>query len=235
MLNIVLCDDNIKILNRLEKQLESIFIKHNVSALISLKATSTEEVLEFINTNSANVFILDIDLKSESSGLDLASKIREYNKNAYIIFSTGHFEYVLAAYKFKTFDYLPKPVTLEKLEQTVLRLLDDMKTDTKNYIKIGKKFIINKDSINYIRRDGMQLVFATKEKKYTAYSSFNKIEELLPDNFVRCHKSFIVNVKNITNIEFDKNTITLGTAEYCLIGAKYKEKFMEVFNDGNFK
>ena len=235
MLNIVLCDDNSKALYRLEKLLETIFIKHNISASMLLSATHTSEVLDFIKTDcSANVFILDIDLKDDITGLDLASRIRNINKNAYIIFSTAHFEYVLAAYKFKTFDYLPKPISLEKLEQTILRLIDDMQTDYKNYLKLGKNLVIDKNNINYIKKDGMQLIFSTKDRTYKAYSSFNKIENMLPNNFVRCHKSFIVNINNISNVEMTKNIINFVENNSCVIGPKYKKKFMEVFNNGNF-
>lgn len=234
MLNIVLCDDNAKVLTRLEKLLDTIFIKHNIAASILLKSTDTNEVLDFIKTNSANVFILDIDLKCKLTGLDLASKIREISKNAYIIFSTGHFEYVLTAYKFKTFDYLPKPVTFEKLEQTILRLVDDMQTDCKSYLKLSKNLVIDKNNINYIKKDGMQLIFSSKDKTYKTYSSFNQIEPLLPDNFVRCHKSYIVNMNNISNVEMNKNIISFNENESCCIGPKYKRNFMEVLNNGNF-
>jgi len=233
MLNIVLCDDNLKALYRLEKLLDSVFIRNNISAKILLKATSTHEVLNFIKSSYANVFILDIDLKDEKSGLDLASEIRRLNKNAYIIFSTAHFEYVLTAYKYKTFDYLPKPIAIEKLEQTILRLVDDMSSDSKNYLKLGKNLIINKNDINFIKKDGMQLIFSSKAKTYKTYSSFSKIEEMLPSNFVRCHKSFIVNINNISHIELNKNIITFAENEPCYIGPKYKRNFMEVFNNGN--
>lgn len=234
MLNIVLCDDNPKVLSRLEKLLDTIFINHDLSASILLSTTETDDVLNFIKTNTANVFILDIDLKGNITGLDLASEIRSVSKDAYIIFSTAHFEYILAAYKFKTFDYLPKPLTLEKLEQTILRLVDDMSTDKNNYLKITKNLVINKNDINYIKKDGMQLIFSAKDNTYKTYSSFNKIEKMLPENFVRCHKSFIVNLDNISNIEFNKNTISFCNNNVCCIGPKYKRNFMEVFNNGNF-
>ena len=58
------------------------------------------------------------------------------NKKAYLIFSTGHLEYSLVAYSVKTFDYLPKPITLERLEITLNRLLDDLNTNSyKKFIK----------------------------------------------------------------------------------------------------
>ena len=64
-------------------------------------------------------------------------KIRKRNKKVYLIFSTGHLEYSLVAYSVKTFDYLPKPITLERLEVTLKRLLDDLSnSSSKKFIKL---------------------------------------------------------------------------------------------------
>lgn len=65
-------------------------------------------------------------------------------------------------------------------------------------------------------------------RDYEAYSTFNKILDLLPENYVRCHKSFIVNVNNIDYINSVDNTIFFKNGTFCYIGPKYKENFMEV-------
>jgi len=188
MLQVVICDDNDKVLERLTAMLEAIFIKNNIAAEICLETTSAEEVLAFSKRKIANVFILDIDFKTEFSGIDLAKKIRADNKSAYIIFLTGHLEYALMAYKIKTFDYLPKPITGEKLEETILRLVNDMEDDYEKYIHLNN-VILDKNEINFIYRDGMKLVFCTDQKNYEAYNtSFSKLEDSLSENFVRYHK-----------------------------------------------
>ena len=132
MLNFVICDDNENMLNKLNKMFDSIFISNSIDANISLSSTNPSEVLDFANNHNVDVFILDIQLKSSMTGLQLAEKIREFNKDCYIIFTTGHLEYSLVAYKLKTFDYLPKPITVERLEETVLRLQSDIKGQPKN-------------------------------------------------------------------------------------------------------
>ena len=142
MLNFAICDDNINILDRLDKMLESIFISHNIDANVVLKTTSSKDLLEFMENTVINVLILDIELNSEISGIELAKKIREKNKSIYIIFSTGHLEYALLAYKVKTFDYLPKPLTIERLTDTILRLVNDAQNSPKKYIKLGNKSIM---------------------------------------------------------------------------------------------
>ena len=234
MLNFVLCDDNSNILDKLCKMLESIFINNKIDATIALKTTDSNNVLSYIEKNPVDVFLFDIELNADMSGLDLAQKVREQNRTAYIIFSTAHLEYVLMAYKVKTFDYLPKPITLDRLKETVLRLISDTMHNPKKYIRLENRHtVINQDSVYYIQKDGMKVVFHTDSRPYELYSSFNKIESCLPENFVRCHKSYIVNVDKVIDIKHS-NTILFDNSDSCFIGPKYKNNFLEVFKNANF-
>lgn len=230
MLNFVICDDSSPILTRFSKMLEAIFINHNIDANIGLATTNLSDLLNYIKNNTIDVLILDINLKADVSGCDIAEMVRKKNKSVYIIFYTGHLEYALLAYKYKTFDYLCKPITQERLEETILRLLEDMKVSSSNFITINSKTVINEKDINYIRKDGMKLVFCTFEHDYSAYSSFSKISSCLPDNFVRCHKSFIININNVAEVDVKNNSVLFNNNDFCSIGAKYKNNFLEVFN-----
>ena len=234
MLHFVLCDDNLQILDRLNKVLEKIFFKNNIDAKVVYTATNSDEVLQYTSNNTVDVLFLDINLKSELSGCDVADIVRKKNKNVYIVFLTGHLEYALLAYKYKTFDYLPKPVTDERLEETVLRLVEDTQNANTKFLKLNSNTIIKESDINFIKKDGMKLVFCTKNRNYETYSSFSKIENCLPENFVRCHKSYIINVNNIKKFNSTDNLVTFDQNNVCSVGAKYKNKFMEVFKNGNF-
>ncbi len=236
MLDFVLCDDNKNVLTKLEKMLESIFINKKFEAQIVLSTTHPDELVNYIRNNTVNVVILDIDLKSKISGLDLANMIRKKDKNVYIIFTTGHLEYGLMAYRYKTFDYLPKPITAERLEDTLTRLFEDVSGSRCNFVRLdNNKTIIKQDSIQYIQKEGVKVIFHTDTRTYETYSSFRKILPQLPNQFVQCHKSYIVNVQKVTDVNMSNNTILLNNNESnrCYIGPKYKNKFMEVFNNGN--
>ena len=237
MLNFIICDDNINILDKLEKMLESIFAKHNYDASVVFKSAKADEILNYIDTNPADVLLLDINLKSNKTGLEIAEEIRKRKKNAYIIFTTGHLEYAMIAYKYKTFDYIAKPITMERLEDTIIRLFEDANELTKHYIKIdSKNTLIDETEIQYIKRDGMKLVFHTSSRDYNTYSSFNKFQGKLPKTYVRCHKSYIVNLNQIKNIEPLSGRITFADGNTCDIGPKYKNEFMEVLKkNGNFE
>ena len=238
MLRFVICDDNLNMLNKLSKILENIFVKYNYDAKVDFVSDDPEKILEHVYLNNSDVIILDINLKANRTGLELAQAIREKNKNAYIIFTTGHLEYAMVAYKFKTFDYIAKPITQERLEETVIRLFADMYSKPKKYLKIdNKNTIIDENEINYIKRDGMKLVFCTDSRDYEIYSSFNKVKDTLPANFVRCHKSYIANINKISNVEPVENRIIFNNSNFsCDIGPKYKKDLMEVMNNyGNLE
>lgn len=234
MLNFAICDDNPNILSKISKMIEAVFINNNLDGKVCFTTTNPSDLLTFSKKSNIDVYILDIDLKSCINGLDLASQIRSNNKNAYLVFTTAHLEYIMLAYKYKTFDYLAKPITIERLEETILRLFEDAKCSSNIYVNIGNSSnMLNENDIYCIKKQGMKLIYCTKEKSYEAYSSFSKIEDCLPENFVRCHKSYIANVNKISNINSNNNTIQFDNSTTCLIGPKYKLNLMEVLNNGN--
>ncbi|MBR3255948.1 MAG: response regulator transcription factor [Clostridia bacterium] len=235
MLNFIICDDNLKIVKKLTDMLENIFMQNNYEATVSFTTDNADKILEYVKLNKTDVVILDINLKSNKTGLEIAEEIRAQNKDIYIIFLTGHLEYALVAYKYKTFDYIPKPITQERLELTINRLFNDIYSKPKKYIKLdNKNTIIDEAEVNYIKRDGMKLVFNTNCRNYEIYSSFNKIQDKLPENFVRCHKSYIINVDKITNVEPIRNRVFFNDNNFCDIGPKYKNDFMEVMDKHGF-
>lgn len=237
MLHFVICDDNLNILDKLEKMLENIFTKNNFEAEVSFKSDNSEDILNYIKRNPSDVFLLDINLKSSKTGLELAEEIRKVKKNSYLIFTTGHLEYAMVAYKYKTFDYIAKPITYDRLEDTVVRLFEDVNGLNKRYLRIdNKNTLVDESEIQYVKRDGMKLVFHTPSRDYDTYSSFNKFQDRLPKTYIRCHKSCIANINQIKDIEPVSGTITFRDGSTCDIGPKYKSEFMEVLKSyGSFK
>ncbi len=231
MINFAIIDDNLKTVNKLSNMLESIFVNNNYDAKLTCKTTSVDELLAHIENNKVDVLLLDIELHSDLSGLEIAELVRKTNKNCYIIFTTAHLEFGLIAYKFKTFDYIPKPITQNRLEECIDRLFDDMFDVPKKFIRLdNKNTVIAEDEVTYIKKDGMKTIFHTDTRDYEVYSSFNKIQDKLSDNFVRCHKSFIINVNNVTRVEPVKNVVYFNSS-FCDIGPKYKNNLLEVINN----
>ena len=90
MLNFVICDDNVHILNKLEKMLNDILIKYSDEAQVGFTSTNIDDLLKYSDENKVDVFFLDINFKSNKNGLNVAESIRKRNKNAYIIFTIDY-------------------------------------------------------------------------------------------------------------------------------------------------
>ena len=233
MLNFIICDDEPNMINKLSLLFEKAFLKNDFDAKIVLKTSNYEKLLSFMSSNLVNVVVLDIEFKnSKINGLQIAEEIRKINKDCYIIFITSHFEYVMKAYDYKTFAYLFKnSLTVDTLSETLNRLFDDVSGSSTKFIKIDNKgTFVDLNDVQFIEKSGMKLIYHTSHEVIETYNSFAKIEENLPENFVRCHKSFIANVYNIVHISLTDSTITFKNDEVCYIGPKYKNLLMEVID-----
>lgn len=229
MLNFVICDDDIRMITKLSAIIEKVLLTYDYDARIVFKTTDYNKLIDYILSNSVNVVFLDIEFSGcKENGLDIAKKIRAINKDCYLIFVTSHFEYIANAYKFKTFDYIFKSsIDIENIGSTLKRLFDDVSDSDTRFLKINNKntFIDLKD-ILFIEKAGVRIIYHTYQTDYVSYNSFNKL--ILPENFIRCHKSFIVNIDNISNISYTDNIIYMKNGSTCYIGPKYKNSLLEV-------
>lgn len=233
MLNFIICDDEPHMINKLSLLFEKAFLKNDFDAKIVLKTSDYREVLSFMSSNVVNVVVLDIEFKNSTvNGLNIAEEIRKINKDCYLIFITSHFEYVMEAYDYKTFAYLFKnSISVDTLSETLDRLFEDISGSSIKFLKIDSKgTFVDFNDVQFIEKNGMKLIYHTSHGSLETYNSFSKIADKLPDNFVRCHKSFIVNVNNIVHISLSNSSITFKNDEVCYIGPKYKNFLMEVIN-----
>lgn len=147
------------------------------------------------------------------SGIELAKKIRTIDKEVIIIFITGIDEYVFEGYNVSAFNYLLKPID----EVKIFNVLDNIKEKLEKDIT-NKKFLILSKGKNILRIDYDDIFYIiafdhyidihTKNDIYTFNRKISEIETLLPQRyFVRCHRSYIVNIKYVKNI--NKNSLLL--------------------------
>lgn len=233
MLNFIICDDDIHMINKLSLLFEKAFIKNDFEAKIVLKTQNYKDVLSFMSSNIVNVVVLDIEFKnSKLNGLDIANEIRKINKDCYIIFITSHFEYLMKAYDYKTFAYLFKnSLSVDTLSDTLSRLFDDISGNSRKFLKIDNRgTFLDLNDIQFIEKNRMKIIYHTLHGCFDTYNSFSKIENKLPKNFARCHKSFIANINNIVNISLSDNSIKFKNGDVCYIGPKYKNCFMEMID-----
>ena len=227
-MKIGICDDEKDVAFQLKAYVEKYQTEKKCACEIEV-FSSGEELL--LCAQEYAVVFLDIEFSGcKENGLDIAHKIRNLNKNCYLIFVTSHFEYIANAYKLKTFDYIFKSsIDIENISSTLKRLFDDVYDSDTKFLKIdNKNTFIDLNDILFIEKAGVKIIYHTYQADYVSYNSFNKL--ILPQNFIRCHKSFIVNIDNISNISYSDNIIYLKNGSSCYIGPKYKNSLLEVIH-----
>ena len=193
-----------------------------------------------------DVAFVDIDLKGES-GLECARVLTELNPKLKVIFATAHSEYMANAFEIYAFDYLVKPFNVERVVKTLSRIknktaeeqsptvVQSEKQSDKLMIK-GKEQIVfvDKKDIIFVERSDNATSIVTGEEMYKTAVSLGAIEEKLNSSeFMRCHKSYIINLSRIRKIEpYGRWTYIVkfkGTSDTALMTAQNYEEIKKIF------
>ena len=169
------------------------------------------DTLSFLENNTADVIFLDINMP-DMNGISLGKIITKMYPDMKIVFITAYKDYAVDAFEIKAFDYLLKPYSESRIKN-LLKSLVNTKTELTSSIKntnlkkitvnIGEiLYVISLNDIDYIEASEKETLIFSNQKKYVSKIKISKWEEMLKgDNFYRCHRSFIVNLDKITEIE----------------------------------
>lgn len=219
MMRIGLCDDDLNSLRYTSKIIEAQIINMNFEAEIVLVTTNQELIKEKILNHEIDILFLDIDFNSKGkNGIVFANELRVLNKDFSLIFVTAFFEYSLLAYQCKTFGYILKPITIQSTAQIMLRLKSEFSQESNSFIHLNKSETVRAKDILFIERNKSKTkVYTTCDTFETNYS-LNNMQEILPKDFIRVHRSYIVNQNNIQSINKNERIILFGNKLSCPLG-----------------
>jgi two-component system, LytTR family, response regulator len=173
------------------------------------EVSSAQEAIEIAQEQHFDLAFLDINMPN-TSGLELAYELKYLQENLAIIFQTAHEEHALKAYDIGAVAYLVKPYSVEQLTQALERVAKPYKPkDLRILSKSGDNHLLLKPSeIHYVKADLSEVMLRTS-KGFSYYAKkISDLEKLLePYNFVRIHRSYLINIdeiKDITTIEQSK-------------------------------
>ena len=170
---------------------------------IVFSTTSADEAYEYIKKEAVDLLIADIEMPN-LSGYELADIIHSHALNISVIFVTGNSGYAVHAFEINVHDYIMKPYPKERLIQSVQRLMEKNKsTEIAGRLYIKQKnniHIIQKKDIIFIERSGRSTTIHTKTGPIKTYQTLNELEgELRERDFIRSHRSFIINIHYVLN------------------------------------
>lgn len=226
MLKIGMCDDELNIAQPISKIIESKIIENDLDAEISIVTDDQNKIYEMIKNKELDVLILDIDFgKDKKSGIDFASKLRDINKDFYLVFLYAYSRYMPISFIDKTFDYLIKPVNAKVISDLIYRLKKDVEQNKKIFLKVNNSLFVRVDDILYIEKQGNKAIIYTNTNTYKIFGSLNEILDKLPNNFKKCHRSYIINENKILSIDKKNSIAYLGKDIYCPINTQYLNSF----------
>lgn len=187
------------------------------------------EALSIIKTNTIDLLFLDIQMP-EIKGTDFAALIAKTKTR--IIFTTAYSEYALQGFELSALDYLLKPITFKRFLNAVEKFpVSDVESQNDSIvIKSGYDLHkISTSSIIYIESDSEYVNYHLENgKKIMSNQSLSKLVKTLPTNFLRVHRSYIVNSDKVTGLK--GRDLSLGEVEIPVSDSYYDTVKKQLFH-----
>lgn len=168
------------------------------------------DALSFLQSNPVDLMFLDINMP-DLSGVELA---RSLKNPPMIIFTTAYSDYAVEGFDLMAVDYLLKPIEFVRFLKACNKAIElgtKMDTQPDFDAKHGQEFILVKsgkethrlrlDQIYYLEGTGNYVTYHTTSGKLLSLQTMKELEEKLPREFIRVHKSYIVNLQHVKSFE----------------------------------
>ncbi len=159
---------------------------------------------DLIRMSSPDILFLDINMP-KLNGLELKRSLQNHNIT---IFTTAYPDYAVEAFEVEAFDYIVKPISFDRLFKSCQRAIsfleskDDRESNHIIGIKENKRlYRIETNQISHIQAYGDYIRIYTPDKTYISKDRLTNIESSLPSDFIKVHRSYIVNTQHIDYIE----------------------------------
>ncbi|MDE6575063.1 MAG: LytTR family DNA-binding domain-containing protein [Muribaculaceae bacterium] len=191
----------------------------------------SEQALEIMRTSNVELVFMDIKMP-HLSGMQLARLIPQ---NIRVIFTTAYSDHAVEGFRVNALDYLLKPISYEEFLQSAMRaqstmsLVNSSTTAANGFLTVKSEYRLVRmpfSEIEYIEglKDYVKIFLSDESKPVLSLMSMKGLEELLPaSNFMRVHRSFIVNTDKVRIIE--RTSIIMR--DKCIpVSESYRKAFM---------
>lgn len=229
-INVLIIDDE-PISRRITKNFLSQLEGYEVVAEAADAQAGFTEIIQ----KEVDLIFLDIEMP-EISGLDF---LRSLAKPPKVIIISAHREYAIEGFDLNVVDYLLKPVSIERFKIAIDKFEDLKSTNTIDFKAVlgdylfirsdRKHYKINFKDLSYIESQGDYLMLhGVNEQTWKTKETLSNIEEKLPSNFIRIHRSFIVNMEQVT--AFNRELVEIGKEELP-VSKSFREVVIQFFEN----
>ncbi|WP_420316374.1 LytR/AlgR family response regulator transcription factor [Ekhidna sp.] len=187
--------------------------------------TNAVEALEWLDKESIDLIFLDINMP-KLSGVNFYKSL---SKKPKVIFATAYPDHAVEGFELEAVDYLLKPFSFERFVKAVNKVDTGKKEESGDFIMLKadkKNHKVNFDQILYFESIGDYVKVHLKDKTLIISETLRKLEEILPDTFLRVHKTYIISIPCLEYVE--GNQIKIAETKIP-IGQSYRDRVNEVF------
>ena len=161
--------------------------------------------IAYMKKHPIDLLFSDIEM-NESNGIELLKQVEHLPM---LVFVSSHPKYAIDSFQLEPLHYIVKPATGEDVYTAVERALNREKSGLQNnYITLKESFNsyykIHFSKLQFIESDGDYLKIHTNNKIHRILGRMKVFHTKLPDNFIRCHRSFIVNINCVSSLNNNK-------------------------------
>lgn len=232
MLDVYICEDDKSQLDLFSNYISNTILIEDFDMRLALSTQDYRELLKlFSPSGNIGVFFLDIDLKSNLNGLELAQRIRKLQPRCFIIFITSHVEYGMETFRYKVeaLDFICKGTPDEirmKIKDCLYNIDEKIRSDPKSFhFNIGERYISIpfNEIVFFCTSDNSHKVTLHTMNKFTEFfGTLKEIEANLDKRFYRCHRSCIINKDFIDNVDYDTSIVYMKNGGECPISFRLK-------------
>jgi len=233
---------------------DEINVREGLKKLLKIVAPTLEVVaetgfvsqaLELIKKHKPDLIFLDVELE-DGLGFDVLKQVEQIDFK--IIFTTAYSQYAIDAFKFSAVDYLLKPIDPSELKMAIQRAVSAINNNKKNLDLLStlknniankeqkivlktteNRFVINVKEIIRLEADGTYTKFITTDRALIVSKNIKFYEDLLDENFLRCHQSHLVNSRHIISLT-NTGFLQMSNQDLVPISTRKRKKIGQLIN-----
>ena len=206
---------------------------------LAAQCQSALEARTFLENDTVEAIFCDINMP-DLNGMDF---VKSLASPPLVVFTTAYSEYAVEGFRVNAVDYLLKPFGLQEFQRAANRLKERIEGTplTSNlipqpsndtlFLKTDYRIVnVNIPDIRYVEAmsEYLKVWLDSQPNPIVTFLSMKKMEERLPNYFMRIHRSYIVNLTKIQ--EVNKNRVVMDEHTYLPVGDLYKEAFQQYLN-----
>ena len=177
----------------------------------------------------ADILVTDIVFDGSERGIDAVRRLSDQGYDMQVIYVTGYIDYCTSVYQTKHTSFLTKPINQHDLDDALERAIENLLAAKRSRSLVltsqGKVICVAPDEVEYIESNRRKVLVHAVDRVIESYASLSELSDRVPESFTRCHKSFLVNMDRI--VELDGGEAVMRSGARVPVSQRFRRPMRE--------